>query len=223
VPILASIFDNAYQKSNEEQDHEVPSRAINIGLVLGPSGSGKTFFALQYLAERFLRKDLNNNDENRVTLYFYARRTGIHFIQSNGEKNPKAAQQLCDWIRLQAARSIGWEGNNKGIETTLDMHVCVIIDEAGDLDVKDWFEDKQMLLQLCDAAANLATSVAVVAAGTALTGREMSSVDDAFVFRMRQWRAEDLVHILPGNDERFTGDLKSFNAAAAAAAAAKKG
>lgn len=72
------------------------------------------------------------------------------------------------------------------------MHVCIILDEAGDICVRSWFESKSMLTALCDEAANLAKSVAVVVTGTALTGRELNSKNDAYIFRMKSWRADDL-------------------------------
>ena len=115
-----------------------------------------------------------------MTIGLYAKRTCIQFINENGENNPDAAEELCDWIKHETAKKISVD--KQDIDRTLDMHLCVIIDEAGDLDIKDWFEDKNMLMKLCNEAEKLATTVAVVVSGTALTGREMSSVDDAFFF-----------------------------------------
>lgn len=85
----------------------------------------------------------------------------------------------------------------------LDMHVCIIIDEAGAAGVNGWFEDKARLRALCAAVKTLATSVAVVVSGTGLTGTSVSSSDDAYFFRMKQWQPEDVAMIL----ENYKGSL----------------
>ena len=86
----------------------------------------------------------------------------------------------------------------------LDMHVCLVFDEAGSSYTKAWFEDQGMLTSLCDEAGTLASSVTVVVVGTGLTGRELSSSKDAFFFRMKPWQANDLSKLL----EKRKSDLR---------------
>ena len=83
------------------------------------------------------------------------------------------------------------------------MHVCLIIDEAGVAQCKWWFENDAMLSALCDAAKEVATNVAVVVAGTGLTGNAVSSSDGAYVFRMKPWKSDDVGMIL----NNFSGSL----------------
>jgi hypothetical protein len=77
------------------------------------------------------------------------------------------------------------------------MHLCLLVDEAGDASLEGYFEDKDNLSALCSAAKErLVKSVHVVVAGTNLTGASLSSSEDAYFFRMPPWQAADLVTIL---------------------------
>lgn len=183
LPILQDLLDTTIAKPDSQQQL---SRALKLALVLGSSGSGKTFFSLKYLAPNLHTK----SGEKIVTLYLYGKRTEIKFFMDN-EPNPEAAVDLCKWIKKETEAQI-----NRKIKSVLKMHVCIVIDEAGDLSVKLWYESLEMLRKLCHEAAKMATSVAVVVSGTGLTGQNMSSVDDAYVFRPKPWRAIDFVKIL---------------------------
>ena len=157
---------------------EERGRVNDLAQVLGPSASGKTFLALYALANSFLGKGYSTS----VVLHIYPKSTGIKFFNDDNEPNPQAAERT-----------------NKGIPENykLKMHVCIIFDEAGDLHEKPWFERKQMLEELCSHAAMIvAESVPFVVAGTASTGKDLSSTDDVYFFRMRAWDEADFVKIL---------------------------
>ena len=57
-----------------------------------------------------------------------------------------------------------------------------------------------MLTFLCQQAKVFASSVIVAVVGTGLTGRELSSTNDAYVFRMQPWQANDLAKVLKGEE-----------------------
>ena len=178
IPTVHDIWSTTINRRNSPNER---SRGLPLGLVLGPSGSGKTFFALQYLSSQFL----NDTATDRVTIYLKASKTGIKF---DNETKSAAATELFAWIKSEIATR-----EKVAIEGKLGLHVCLIIDEAGADELKWWFEDEAMLAALCGEARKLATSVAVVVLGTGLTGRDLSSTNDAFVFRMKKWKALDLV------------------------------
>ena len=117
--------------------------------------------------------------------------------------NPQAATDLCTWIKKRI-----WDYLKKMAhdEYKFKMHLCIIFDEAGDLSVIEWFENKRMLQILCDQAALLADSVAVVVVGTALTAQELSSKDDVYIFRMKPWHSRDFRAILENRVSRLSED-----------------
>jgi hypothetical protein len=180
LPITKSLWEEACNKVNSMG---VSSRAFPLCLVLGPSGSGKTFFALEYARNSFFVPP----GMDAVTLYLRPGKLGIQFNSSN----PFAANELIDRIRQECA-----EKSKRKISGQLKMHICLIMDEAGSSDTKQWFESKAMLDKLCTEANDLASSVLVFVVGTGLTGRELSSTDDAYIFRMRPWQASDLSRVL---------------------------
>jgi len=122
-----------------------------------------------------------------VTVYLHPGKMEIQYTRSNAS----AAMELMSRIRQEFARKAGVK-----MPETLDMHVCLVFDEAGSSYCKAWFENKEMLAILCDEASKLASSVTVVVVGTGITGRELSSSNDAYVFRMKPWEAADLSQLL---------------------------
>ena len=169
--------------------HDVPTRSLPICLVLGPSGSGKTCFALQYL-----RTALVPPGKKVVTLYLYPARTGIQFRKNE----TLAAVELMNWISNAITRTYQITRESQtSTSKKLDMHVCLVLDEAGSSYTKAWFESKEMLQTLCDQASRtLASSVTVIVVGTGLTGRELSPSKDAIIFRMKPWQRSDLTRVL---------------------------
>lgn len=170
--------------------HNQKCRSLNLALVLGSSGSGKTYFALQDLAMKFLRKNVQEEGFT-VALHIYPHETNVDFFDNNKQENPQAAADLCDWIKKAVTGHTRQE-----FQAPLKMHLCLIFDEAGDLTVRSWFEKKKMLYYLCRHAELLAESVAVVVSGTALTATELNSRDDAYIFRMQPWTVQDFAKLL---------------------------
>ena len=85
---------------------------------------------------------------------------------------------MIEGIKTNIKLSTGLE-----IKEELDIHVNIIIDEAGSYDLRSWFEDKQMVINLCVEAKGLAKSVGVILTGTGFTARKFDSIHDAYVFR----------------------------------------
>ena len=181
--------DQVWTAGTKANGEGKPGRALPLGLVLGPSGSGKTFFALKYLTDTFLKP---STTKEQVSVYVqpasYAEK--INFK----DDSPLVAKQLINEVMASCASDI-----DRKIDHKLDMHLCLIFDEAGSSHTKAWFETRKNLESLCKEAQTLATSVAVVVVGTGITGRQLSSTDDAHFFRMRTWGQGDLSKILERN------------------------
>jgi hypothetical protein len=143
-----------------------------------------------------------------VTMYLHPGKMDIQYTRSNAS----AAMELMSRIRQEFARKAGVK-----MPETLDMHVCLVFDEAGSSYCKAWFENKEALEILCDEAIKLASSVTVVVVGTGITGRELSSANDAYVFRMKPWEAADLSQLLrPQKDNLCLAEHETIDTVATA-------
>jgi hypothetical protein len=142
VPIAKRIYDKAVSKMNSKGQRR---RASPLGLVIGSSGSGKTFFSLQYLAHQFL----TNKNATKVALYLHAGQIPFNLTTAEGVNRVQAAAEVALWIKDNIARRATEEMQSqlttdtfdKGIKFPLNMHLCVIFDEAGSPETKSWFED----------------------------------------------------------------------------------
>jgi hypothetical protein len=161
-------------------------RGMPLGVVTGSSGSGKTFFCLKYMAD-FLKVE----QEHAATLYLRPdpNVTKVSF----GWKRPieEICKDLLAYIRTGIEKKFSKFGLK--VKDRLNMHVCVIFDEAGAEDLCHLFEDKAFLEELCrHLKLHLAESVAVVVSGTGITGKNLTSDGDAYIFRLKPWAPGDV-------------------------------
>ena len=211
LPIIMDVYSKTMGQNNSKGE---ATRSSPLAIVLGPGGSGKTFFSLQLLDRNFL------TDEQTLKVAIYCRASEIFpvaFTTEEGTNRKMASNDIAEWIKQRIAIKEGMEIPE--INYPLKMHLCVIIDEAGYPKTKSWFEDGQMLSELCTQTQELATSVAVVISGTGLTGHSLSSSDDAFVFRMKPWDAADLTMLLEKKKLRLRLPLAKEETAADVATA----
>lgn len=173
------------------------SRSSPVAMVLGSSGSGKTFFSLHCLASQFL----TTKTVAKVTLYFHAGEIPVKFTTpKKGIIRKTAAKELIQYIKVKMADKLKHPIRSK---FPLNMHVCIIFDEACSSLTKSWFEDAQMLADLGNNIKTLATSVAVVVADTGRTGQKVNSSKDAYIFRMKPWKARDVKLLLDKEGSRL--------------------
>jgi Uncharacterized conserved protein (DUF2075) len=180
--------------------HETETRTNRLCIVTGSSGSGKTYFCLHYLS-RFLR------DPNDRTLTVYLHPSGLQAAASaasassrSGDRDGTAlGQELVERVREQIAEEYGHT-----VTAALRMHVCLVFDEAGALDLGHLFEEPAVLTVMCAyLMRHLARKVVVVVSGTGITGRNFQSKTEAYFFRMPPWDAADLTTLV----EKRQGDL----------------
>jgi hypothetical protein len=69
----------------------------------------------------------------------------------------------------------------------LDMHLSVVLDEAGALELSGHFEKKNVVTEMIRELEKLATSVRLVICGTGLAAENFSPQNDAFKFRLKRW------------------------------------
>lgn len=188
IPMVHDVLSTTLNRVNGKGETR---RDLPLAFVLGCSGSGKTFFSLQQLAKNFLNNN-NNNKLRAAAVYLYA--DDIFGAKLTTDAN--AAKEVIKGIKAKIQLSTGLE-----IKEELDMHLNIIIDEAGSYGLRAWFEDREMVTNLCVEAKGLAKSVGVILTGTGFTARNFDSINDAYVFRMKQWQVSDLAMLFDRHKE----------------------
>jgi hypothetical protein len=169
-------------------------RQYRLCFVLGSSGSGKTFFALQNL--RDFRNALNLPS---FTLYVAPKEFMSPGDLADRRRAPKV---LVDKMKGRLIRALdGWKARYGQVwdgSTTLKMHVCVVMDEAGGNTMRRFFEDRDMVTSMLRELrkANIAESVMVAVVSTGLTAQAFDASSEAYVFRMRPWVPDDVEALL---------------------------
>jgi hypothetical protein len=164
-----------------------PGRSMPLAVVTGGSGSGKTFFCLKYLAD-FLRREQYLAAATTLYLRPDPKVTKVSFLERPIDE---ICQGLLAYIRRRVENKFSKFGRK--VKGRLNMHVCVIFDEAGAPDLGGRFEDKAFLEELCThLQLHLADSVGVVVSGTGITGKSLTSAGDAYIFRLKPWEPNDV-------------------------------
>jgi hypothetical protein len=174
--------------NKQKEIKPIPSRSDPAFFVLGPSGSGKSFFALKYVATF----DIPKFEKQRNTTW-YLKPAKLGFNATN-----LTARNLVDGIKERILEKL-----NRTEYEKLDMHVSIVIDEAGDSSLGGFFESKANIEDLLTLMKDLATSVRLVVSGTGLKTTNLDSDKDACKFRMQPWGTGDLDIILR---DRFAFD-----------------
>lgn len=170
-------------------------RSLNAFFVLGSSGSGKTFFAIKDAATFGVEKQTK-----RATVYLKPR----SISQTSHEKFDKQPEQYVVWVKTEIEKKFKIEFPRR----QLDMHLSLVIDEAGAEDLCGYFVDYENLNKICTALGVVAKSTRLIVCGTGLQTLCLSSTDAVVKFRMEEWNPEAMEIVLekvikmPGKDNR---------------------
>jgi hypothetical protein len=156
----------------------VPGRGNAFTLVVGPSGSGKTYFALNWLRDNvygFYDNEYGTEDEPSekdyaLTVHFKAI-TAYDLMREKGlDKFSDAVASLVELKINEKLSTISWKDYNR---KWLDLHLHVIIDDAGGDKFKEFFRDSRDLRNIIYAVEHQMTfkfkkSVRLTLVGTCL-------------------------------------------------------
>jgi hypothetical protein len=185
------LLENELKRFFSKQTDIEPdsTRSDPAFFVLGPSGSGKSVFALKYAATF----EIPTFEKRRNTTW-YLKPGNLGFNADN-----LTPESLVDRMEKEILKVL-----NRTTYEKLDMHVSIVIDEAGDGNLGDFFEKNENISRLLKLIDGLASSVRLVICGTGLTTKNLDSGKDACKFRMQPWGAGDLDAIL--RTDRFAFD-----------------
>jgi hypothetical protein len=188
VPLVAE----RYLSDGQTVSNATYSRMKKVCFVLGSSGSGKTFFALQHAADIL---DLAEGTK-RTTLYFQpisaiAATPNIGDAMLAEDAGETYLDPLMTWIKAKIATAC-----RMPLTTKLNMHLSVIVDEAGAPELNGFFEDRENIDNFIEQLGHLADSVFLVLCGTGVTGAMYSSKTECPKYRMRPWPSDDLESVL---------------------------
>jgi hypothetical protein len=157
-----------------DNDHPPPG---DITFVMGSSGSGKTLFSLGAVATRDDKNTVNKRKilGMSVTVYLNLSRFSQFVSEMDGKKRLR-------YLREKLSQFAGVP-----IKEQLDMHVSLVLDEAGSASVRGHFERKQNVLDFYKEMTELGTSFWLVVCGTGVFGTELASGSDCRKIRMKQW------------------------------------
>jgi hypothetical protein len=162
-------------------------RIIPVAYVSGSRGSGKTCFALVYASDvdyQGLPKAAK-----RATVYFQLPPTIAILlrVRQNAEEN---CDLLVSWIKVKIQ-----EECRVALTKQLDMHLSVVVDEAGASEWNGFFEVKENISRLIEKLRPLAKSLFLVVCGTSGPPGTGSSAPRNPVFRMPPWPSDELVRV----------------------------
>jgi hypothetical protein len=168
-------------------------RIPKVCFVLGSRGSGKTFLAMQH-ANSFRHLNLPEGTKC-AALYFQPIEADIEPIARESmyaEGAPKTNLDfLLTWIRKEIERIC-----DMPLPPKLNMHLSVIVDEAGAPELNHFFEQRKNVYYFAEKLEGLADSVFLVISGTGVTEAMFSSKADCPKYRMRPWPSDDLESVL---------------------------
>lgn len=149
---------------------------------------------------RFLR----NPDDLTLTVYLHP--SGLAAAASAPSSSGPAAA-VGTAIGREVVRQVRErieEEHGLRVTSALNMHVCLVFDEAGALGLGGLFEEPAVLTAIYGyLQRKLSENVVMVVSGTGITGRELKSKSEAYFFRLTPWDAPDLNKLF----ESRQGDL----------------
>jgi hypothetical protein len=198
---------NSSQKMIDEAKLPSPSkkkRSMEACFVLGSSGSGKTFFAVKRAAP------FGYSDQKRHTIFY------LHPKDLPSFKDSKATAQDRVNSIFNLIRNFLKSKYKKEFDK-LNMHVSLVLDEAGAPELQQFFEEKENIASVLLRLRDLGTTVWLVVSGTSLTAESFCSQDEVVKFRMKEWDSGDLEQILAaqnfkdesGNKDKFPAEQVS--------------
>jgi hypothetical protein len=106
----------------------------------------------------------------------------------------RAAENLSTWIKNRLEQKYGRE-----IEDRLDMHLAIILDEAGSSALNGYFEDPSNIYACEKQLKSLARRVRLILVDTKGVTQGGSRISDGWcysVYRMWPWTPTDTEHVL---------------------------
>jgi hypothetical protein len=164
------------------------SRSEQISFVLGASGSGKTFFSLHLACFQQLP---GNETEKRVTLYLQPNKVYDKSFSFGPNPDMESIGKLVAWISNKLS-----DKAKVSVDRVLEMHVSVVIDEAGSPSFNGVFDEPRYVNDLYNALRPLAKSILLIITGTGVTGLLHSSKYQCNKHRMYDWKQSDLLAVL---------------------------
>jgi hypothetical protein len=193
VNVSTECYDN---KRGHQVIHQIAHQwyfiltgRVSTGFVVGPRGSGKTFYALKQAAfrDRYIEKK-----EKHATLYVRP----AHACDMNGNMILGSGSRLWDahnlamWIKDRLEQEYG-----RRVEDMLEMHLTIVLDEAGSSALNGFFEDLMNISACLEKLQYLARSVRLVLVDT--KGESSWSGNSWYsVYRMRPWTRIDTEQVL---------------------------
>jgi hypothetical protein len=187
-------------------------RSMPLIFVLGSSGSGKTFAALE-LGSSY--KLYSSEQLKSTTLYLNA----AVFVKEESPKydtttNDDPATQREKWQGKLVRKLVKWinKGIKKNLHTpnseveVLNMHVSVIIDEAGSPALQGTFENLQNVSKLVAKLVRIASSLLVIITGTGVDATVFSSEETCNKVRLTAWTKTDLYKVMEKKGLAFEKD-----------------
>jgi hypothetical protein len=176
--------------------------------VLGSSGSGKTFVALE-LGDAY---KLDSKAElDSTTVYLNVANFASDYISTFTAKSEsdvakqrkqqnEVVKPLVDWIWSKIKSRLNLK---EEVELSLNMHISVVIDEAGSPALKGIFEKTDVVDDLIAELKRNVTSVLLIITGTGVTATAYSSRNECYKVRLTPWTVTDLFAVFKKKLIRF--------------------
>jgi Cdc6-like AAA superfamily ATPase len=183
-PEAKAIFD----AHNEAPDKR---RDFPLAYVVGPIGSGKTFFALHYM------KDFRNDSGLPSVLVYWQPWIWYKELDFAGDSAPrKLVERFFERMtwRIDSQYKRAWNPT----DDKLNLHVCLVMDEADNREQKGFFEKRSMVTRFVQEleATQFATSLMVVVVGSIVDrSTDFDDAKDAHFFRMKDWSGDDVYRL----------------------------
>jgi hypothetical protein len=186
-------------------------RGKGFSLVLGSSGSGKTIFALRGLPLLLFGESADRDEKN----YF-----SVHFSVERAHKKMNATGQTFSEAVVSVVTTIITEKleDKKFVDVkAIDLHLHVVLDEAGDELYSEFFDDGDKIQLLVDFVKrtlpiSFTKRVHLTVVGTGLDKTTLTIPTDtvAVKFRMQFWTNENFEALLKQSDHPRKDSVRSM-------------
>jgi hypothetical protein len=173
----------------EAQNQPANVRDYPLAYVVGPIESGKTFFALHYM------KDFGNDEGLPSVLVYW--QPWIWYDKLDFADGESAPTDLVErfFERMGWRTEIGYERRWNPTDDKLNLHVCLVLDEADNREQLGFFAKQSMVSKFVQELQDteFAKSLMVVVVGSFLDGElgEFDEAKDAYFFRTKGWTDRD--------------------------------
>jgi hypothetical protein len=164
-------------------------RDYPLTYVVGPIESGKTFFALHYM------KDFGNDDGLPSVLIYWQPWIWCNKLDFADEESAPTDLVERFFERMGWRTESGYERRWNPQDDKLNLHVCLVLDEADNREQLGFFAKRSMVTTFVQEleATEFAKSLMVVVVGSFLDAElgEFDEAKDAYFFRTKGWTDRD--------------------------------